>query len=161
MELLDLYDINGNKLNKTIERGNKNLLNGEYIKLSTVWIKAEDKFLIQKCSEQKGGEYAVTGGHVPNGVTPLDQAVIEANEELGISIKKSALKYLGCITLKHAMFEVYLYCNNNLIDNKFTLQQEEVESVHWLNKTEIDMLISNNLFRKSSAEQFNKYIKNL
>lgn len=54
MEFLDLYDQNGNKLNKKILRGDKNLAEYEYIKLVTVWLKCQNKYLIRKTSKQSG-----------------------------------------------------------------------------------------------------------
>ncbi len=64
MELLDLYDDFGNKLNKTIVRG-KVPNDGENIMLSVAYIKnKEGKYLIQKSSKEKGGFYTSTGGHV-------------------------------------------------------------------------------------------------
>ena len=44
MELLDLVDINGNLLGRTIERGNKDFKDGEYIRLVTVFLKSNDKW---------------------------------------------------------------------------------------------------------------------
>ena len=43
MEKLDLYDIDGNLLGKTIFRGEKPN-EGEFIKLAVVYIKSGDKF---------------------------------------------------------------------------------------------------------------------
>ena len=75
MEKLDLYNADGEKLNKTIFRGTKPE-DGEFIKLSVIYIKSGNKYLFQKCSEEKGGEYAVTGGHVSAGNTREEQAAI-------------------------------------------------------------------------------------
>ncbi len=41
MEILDLYDKNGNLLNKTVERGCKNLGDNEFIKVVTVWLECK------------------------------------------------------------------------------------------------------------------------
>ena len=159
MELLGLFDNNGKYLDKSIVRGDKNFKDGENIKLATVWIKKEDKYLIQKCSVQKGGEYAVSGGHVTYGNTSNEQAVIELNEELGLDVEQNDLKFLGMIQRGHAIFDVYLIENNNLNIDISKLQEEEVESIHWLTKNQIEKLIANNKFRKSSEEQYDKFIK--
>ena len=53
MEILDLYDDQGNKLNKTINRGEVPA-DGENIMLSVAFIRNSDgKYLIQKCFQQK------------------------------------------------------------------------------------------------------------
>ena len=161
MELLDLYDTNGNLLNKTIIRGDKNLADGEHIKLVTIWIKCKDRFLIPKCSVQKGGAYAVTGGHVQTGKTSQEQAKIELKEELGLEINLKDLMPLGNIFGEHSIFDVFMIENNILDIYNFTLQQEEVEDVFWLSKSEIEGLIQKSILRKSTEIQYEKFIKNI
>ena len=39
------------------------------------------------------------------------------------------------------------------------LQVDEVESVHWLKKSQIEELMSKGLVRKSSCEHYNKFIR--
>lgn len=160
MEILDIYDKLGNRTNKTTPRGNKNLQDDEYIKIVVIWIKCQGKWLIQKCSEETGGEYAVTGGHVPSGYTAENQAKIEIMEELNLKIDENRLAYLGTITRGHALFDCYLYEDNTIHNYPFVLQEEEVESIHWLNNEEIDQLIEQGLLRQSSQAQYEKYIKN-
>ena len=162
MEILDLYNIKGEKLNKTIERGQKPNDN-EFIKLSTIWIKSDIRFLIQKCSEEKGGEYAVTGGHVTSGNTSIEQAIIESKEELDIDLKAEDLEFLGSIYRGKAIFDIYLYEDEDytLSERNFELQKSEVEDICWLSKNDIEDLIIKGEFRESSAEQYFKYIKNI
>lgn len=161
MEYLDLYDIHGNLLNKVIARGDKNFEDGEYIKLAVIWLKCKDKYLIQKSSVEKGSDYAVTGGHVTTGFTSREQAVVELNEELGITVDKDELIYLGTIVRgSHAMFDVYLYEDDNLENTTFEYQVEEVESAKWYETNEIDELIAKGLFRASSTLHYEKFIKN-
>lgn len=158
MEILDLYNERGELLNKTIVRGDKNFTPGEYIKLTTVWLKCKDKYLIQKTSKEKGGEYAVSGGHIPSGTKSDDQAVVELQEELNVIVAKDKLKLLGNLIAKNAIFDVYFLEDDNLDKAKFTLQKEEVESVAWLSIDEIKKLISEEKMRKSSVLQFQKFI---
>ncbi len=161
MELLDVYDKTGKLTGKIIARGDKNLAEYEYIKLAVVWLKSKDKFLIQKTSKEKDGLFAVTGGHGPTKVTSLTQARTELKEELGIDINEDKYKMLGSLTVSHAIFDVYLYEDEELIKHEFTLQKSEVESVEWLTKREIENLISKDLLRKSTRSQYEKFIKNL
>lgn len=161
MELLDVYNKKGELTGKVVARGDDNLAEDEYIKLAVVWIKCKDKFLIQKTSKEKGGVFAVSGGHVPTGVTSLTQAKTELNEELGISIKEDKCKMLGNLIISHRIFDVYIYEDESLSNFNFVLQECEVESVSWLTKKEIESLISKNLFRKSSQMQYEKFIKDL
>jgi len=160
MEKLDLYDSNGNKLNKTIIRGQKPNV-GEFIKLVVVYLKSKERFLFQKCSIEKGGQYAVTGGHISAGNSSLQQAQIEIREELGLEIDPSRLNFLGNINRASAIFDVYLYEDDSLIDFKFSLQTEEVEDIYWLTKAEIEDLISQGVVRESSCQHYDKLVKNL
>ena len=159
MELLGLFDNNGNYLNKSIVRGDKNFNDGENIKLVTIWIENNGKYLIQKCSKEKGGEYAVTGGHVTFGNSSPEQAVIEIKEELDLDIKMGNLTFCGNIYKPHAIFDVYILNNFYFDIDKCKLQESEVESIQWLTKSEIEQLIENNAFRKSSEMQYHKFIK--
>ena len=160
METLDLYDSNGKKLNKTILRGQKPNA-GEFIKLVVVYLKSRGLFLLQKCSVEKGGQYAVTGGHVSAGNSSLQQAQIEIQEELGVKIDSSKLRFLGNINRTSAIFDVYLYEDDSLFDFKFSLQVEEVENVYWLTKAQIEDLISQGVVRESSCQHYDKLVKNL
>ena len=157
MEKLDIYDIDGNKTQKVVNRGEQ-LGQGEFIKLAVVYLKCGDKYLVQKCSEQKGGEYAITGGHTTSGNTSKQQAQVEVMEELGILMDEQKLTYLGNVIKGHGIFDVFLYNDNNLEKQKFVLQTEEVENVFWLNKSQICELIDKKLMRESSCLHYLKFI---
>ena len=87
MEILDLYDDNGVKLNETIVRGEKTET-GKNIMLSVVYIQDSDgRYLIQKTSKEKGNKYSTTGGHVTHNEDAITTIVRELKEELGINIK--------------------------------------------------------------------------
>ena len=159
MELLNVYDNNGKLLNKTMARHDKNFAENENIKVVTVWIKCKDKYLIQKTSAQKGGRYAVTGGHVQAGKTSKEQVCIEVEEELGITIKQEQLKFLGQTLENHKFTDVFLLVDDRFDLRKFTLQTEEVEAVFWLSTAQIDELIEQEVFRKSSQDQYELFIK--
>lgn len=159
MELLDLIDCDGNSLRRTIARGDKSFGEGEYIKLVVVYLKSHDKYLLQLTSEEKGREYAVTGGHVPTGVTTKEQAIIECEEELGIKLNIRNLEYLGNYPMGHGIFYVYKYEDDNLENIKMILQEEEVETVEWLTKEQIQKLIDDKLVRPSTCKSFKMFIK--
>ena len=158
MEKLDIYTIDGIKTQKVVERGSV-VADGEYIKLAVVYLKCGDKYLVQKCSLQKGGEYAITGGHTTSGNTSKQQAQIEVKEELGIDIDLQKLEYVGNIIRGHAIFDVFVYEDKNLEKQKFVLQTEEVENVFWFEKHQIESLIQQKLMRESSCEHFAKFIR--
>lgn len=164
MEILDVYDIKGNKLNKTTVRGNLDLKEGEeFIKIVTVWFRSGIRYLIQLVSEEKGSIYAVTGGHIPTGSTSREQAKVECKEELGFDLEDDKLTYLGPVYEKRVIIEVYLYEDEDrdLEEVEFTLQKEEVAEVVWLTKDEMEDMILKGILRDSTAHQYMELIKNM
>lgn len=158
MEILDLYDEKGKKLNKTVERG-KHPYEG-YILLSIVFIKnSKGEYLIQKTSKEKDFEYATTGGHVTSGETALSCIIRELEEEIGLRVNEKELKHicLDSFPKKLCLFEVFSMKKDIDID-KLTLQKEEVELIKWMPKDEIFALIENNQFKESHGYLFEKHI---
>lgn len=158
-ELLQLFDENKNMLNESIERSlKKTLTNGKHFMIVLIFIENNGKFLIQKCSKEKGNEYATTGGYV----TFYDDGFItckkEISEELGIQLSDNEIEYIDTIDYKKCFCEIY-YSSKYISIDDLKLQEEEVESVNWFTKEEIETLIENNQFRKSNIEPFNKVIQ--
>ena len=160
MEILDVYNVHGEKIGKTIERGTK-LPEGEYIKVVSIYIKNGIRYLIQKTSEQKGHIIAMTGGAVSKDNDSFTQAIIECKEELGIDLKKECLKQVGTFYREDAMFDVFLYEDEDtdLEEYPFILQESEVESIMWLTKNEIEDLILKEELRESSCQSYLQFIK--
>ena len=162
MEFLGVYDETGKELeNRKILRGDKTLKDNEYIKLVAVWIKCEGKYLIQKTSKEKGGVFAVSGGHVPYKTTSKQQSIVELQEELGLNLDPNKLKLLGNVKIPHCIFDVFLVEDDSLKQYNFNLLKEEVESVVWCDCKEIDNLIQKGIFRESSKLHYDAFIKNL
>ena len=163
MEILDLYDNLGKKLNETIIRG-ETIPSNKNIMLSVIFIKnSEGKYLIQKTSKEKGRLYSSTGGHVIHGETGLDTILRELKEELNISISKEKIKYISTFKYpnKNCIFNTYLLEVNNSDLTNIKIQKEEVEKIIFLSVKEIESLISNGNFLESHAYIFKNYILNL
>lgn len=158
-ELLQVFDEKKNMLNESIGRSlKKTLTNGKHFMIILIFIENKGKFLIQKSSVKKGSEYATTGGHV----TYLDDGFItckkEVSEELGIQLSDDEIEYIDTIDYKNCFCEIY-YSSKYINTNELKLQEEEVESVDWFGKDEIETLIENNQFRKGNIEAFNKVLE--
>lgn len=160
MELLDLYDDEGKPLNITIERGSK--LEKGNVMLSIVFIRnSENKYLIQKTSEEKGSEYSSTGGHVTHNENGLTTIIRELKEELGLDVNKDELKTIGIVKNPDKPCVINLYLLEKDIDiDKLKLQDDEVESVNWMTSEEIIKLIKEDKFLKSHGYLFLNYIHN-
>lgn len=157
MEYLDIYNEKKEKLNKKIKRGDK-LLGNEHILVAVIFIEnSEGKYLIQKTSKEKGEKYATTGGHVLSGETPKTAIIRETKEELGLDVSNENIIYIGDLLFGIPFGEIY-YLKKDLDIAKLKLQQEEVEQVEYLTKTEILKLIETEKMVKSHGLMFKKML---
>lgn len=80
-------------------------------------------------------------------------------------MKDDKLSLLDSLTLPdlRAILDVYIYEDEDvdLEEEKFVLQESEVESISWLSKNEIEDLILKDNFRPSSATQYMQLIRNM
>lgn len=98
MEIFELYNKDGKKLNKTMIRGQKNLP-GEYHKVVHIWFKRSNgDYLIQqrnKASDQYPYQWAPTAGAINIGESIEHAAIRETKEEIGIDISLNELIHIG------------------------------------------------------------------
>jgi mutator protein MutT len=160
MELLDIYDNSGNVTGKTIIRGDKTAILGEneHIAIAVIFIESSDgKFLIQKTSKEKGGEFSSTGGHVNSGETPLEAIKREVKEELGIDIDDENIEEYGFLSFDMPLRYLF-YINKDINIEDIKIQKEEVDYVKYMSIEEIEKLIKNNQMLKSHGIMFNKLL---
>ena len=158
MELLDIYDNNGIKTGKTIQRGDKTvkLNENEHIAVAVIFIENDNKeFLIQKTSKEKGGEFSSTGGHVDSGETPLESIKREVKEELGINVDNDNIEEYGFISYDMPLRYIF-YLKKNIDINDIKVQKEEVDYVKYMTKEEIQRLIETGEMLKSHGIMFNE-----
>ena len=156
MEYLDLYDENGNNTGKTMIRGNK-VPRGMHFNVVICFIKnSKGEYLIQKTSKQKGNLYSLTGGHVQSGQTFIEAMIREIKEEIGVEVKAEELQYL-MEYIKNGEVGCQIYLLEKDIDiSQCKLQEEEVESIHWITVEEIKKLKSKDMFNRTHAKLFEK-----
>ncbi len=149
MEIFDIVDENGIPTGETIQR---TVAHDKGIRHRTAhtWIVRNTdngcEVLLQQRSYNKDsfpGRYDTSSaGHIRAGDEPLDSALRELGEELGIKAEPAALTYIGKFPIQYEreffgkpfrdceVAFVYLY--TELVDiNALTLQADEVESVKW------------------------------
>lgn len=162
MELLQVFDNDKNMLNEYVERDKKNELpKGKNFMIILLFIQNQQgKFLIQKVSKEKGGEYATTGGHTTFGDDNVITAIKECKEELGITLSEEELVLVSSRKYDCCFAETF-YCKKEINVQDIDLQVEEVESVEWLSIEEIKKLIINNQFRKGNISAFEKLLNYL
>lgn len=160
MEILSIYDDYGKVTEKTIVRGSKiRLADNEHIAVAVIFIENTDgKFLIQKTSFEKGGEFSTTGGHVLAGETPLEAIIRETKEEIGLTLDKNEIKDLGYI-LYDVPLRFIFYVKKDINIKDLTIQKEEVEYVTYMSKKEIEEIIERGEITKSHGILFNKVME--
>ena len=160
MEIVDKFNNKRESLNKTAQRYEK--IKGEYRQSEHIWIvNNEGKFLMQKRSKYKksfAGKWSQTGGAVDEGETPLQGALRECKEELGLDIQKKEIELIFSFKREYDFVDVWLV-RRNIDIKKLKLQEEEVEEVKWVSKEEIEKMIKNNETTPNVDFYFNMLIK--
>ena len=160
MELLNVYDNEGNVTERVVPRGDKSVVlsDNEHIGVVVVFIEnSKGEFLMQKTSVEKGSEYSSTGGHVDAGETHLTSILREIKEELGIEVDSNELEYLGFMLYDKPIRFMY-YLKKDIDIKDIVVQEEEVEFVKWLSVEEIKDLINKGEFRKGNIVAFEKIL---
>ena len=154
MELLDVYNDNGEKTGKVVERGcsDSSFEKGEHIAVAIIYIENnKNEFLIQKTSVQKGGLYSSTGGHVDHGEEPIETIRREVKEELGIDVNNDNIVDLGYLLFDFPVRFIF-YLNKDINLDEVVIQEEEVESVSYMTEKELKEIIKKGLMHKAHAK---------
>ena len=172
MEMFDVIDEDGNPTGLIKERGVVHR-EGALHATSHIWIarpneKSGYDILLQKRSAEKDshpGCYDISSaGHIAVGDTPLDSALRELEEELGIKVRPEELVEFG-VQYKNYVGEFYgkrfcdnqrsiLYLYKEPIDtDKIRLQESEIESVIWMDYKEALQAICENTIKHCIYEE--------
>ena len=149
MELWDLYDRERIPLQKTIARGGR-LMPGEYRNVVHIClIDSNDRMLIQRRAADKSSwadlwDFSV-GGHIISGETSSQGAQRELMEELGISIDFSDIRPSFTINFETG-FDDYYILRLDTDPGSLVIQEEEVQSVRYAERTEILSMLDNGSF---------------
>ncbi len=154
-ELFDITDENGNPTGLKVKRSEAHE-KGILHRTAHVWIakKVQNSYevLLQKRSARKESFPSMydtsSAGHVQAGDTPLESAIRELHEELGIAAGPDDFEYVGRFRIQYeSVFHekqfkdnevafVYLY-KKPVNKNELILQTEEVEDVKWFPVEEV------------------------
>ena len=154
-EYLDIVDENGTPTGEIISRDSAHR-DGILHRTAHVWVIRESEgklqILLQRRSMEKEsfpGLYDTSSaGHIPAGAEPVDSALRELQEELGISADADELAYAGCFRIQYEkvfhgkLFRdnevtwVYMYQKPVEIAD-LILQQSEVDEVRWFDLAEV------------------------
>lgn len=146
MELLDIWDQYGQPTHETMER-NQVHREGLWHQTVHIWITSpEGKILIQQRAADRDTNPSCwdisAAGHISAGQTPIEAALREVHEEVGIKLKKEDLSYIGRV--KH-QYEISSVCNNEFQelfhgqineDTPLLPQESEVSQLRWMDLKE-------------------------
>lgn len=157
MEYWEICDKEGKPTGRVVPKG-ASFQAGEYHLAMEAWIvNAKGQILIQRRAdscEVLGGIWGLTTGRMVAGEDTRTGAVREIREELGLSVRASALHHLLRVARPdHLLWDVYAL-KEDVSLAALTLQPEEVSEVRWVDqKTFRRMLSSGELFFYPEIEE--------
>ena len=156
-EVLDLYDNNFNKLNKTIIRRVDEIPENTNIMLSYVLIKNDDKYLLEQATKRNNFKWAIPGGHFLTNETAERGLRRELEEELGL--KNIDFKHVDTIKYPYNNYIFNIYLIEKKINiSDLILQPDEVVQVKWYSKDDIMKLIEEEKIARGYAYILKKYM---
>lgn len=152
MEWFDLYNRQGEKLNKQMPRGGHNN-QGEYHLVVHIWIRnSQGAFLIQqrnKTTDRIPYNWGCTSGAVLTSETSLNGAIRETYEEIGVLLEPVELKrvkrYYIDDEVANYITDVYLV-NKDIDLDDLSLDENEVRAVKLASMKDIQKMIQEGTF---------------
>ena len=145
MEILDVYDINGEKLSRTLPRGTMPGENEFFLVVHTCVINPRGEMLLQQrqiTKDRYPGCWDVSaGGFASSGEDSITAALRELQEELGVECDKSALRFVVREPFKF-IFDDFYICLADIPLESLTLQKEEVMGAKWADEQEVMRLLA-------------------
>ena len=144
-----MYDSELRPTGLTIERG-KRVPPGMMIPIVVVYVyNDQGQYLIQKVAPTKGNYYSTTAGHVQSGERDFALAMLrEMKEEIGLSATKSELQLVKIRRFNYKFVFLYIL-KSNVPAEMLRLQKEEVSSVTWMSREDIELLCKMGLFNRN------------
>ncbi len=160
MELVDV--LNGRKELTGFTCDREDVPVGQFRLSVHIWImNDEGKILIQQRAADKKmfpNMWSNTGGATLAGEKSIDTVLRELDEELDITPNIDDLDLIASYQRANDFVDVWLLKENINIDD-LTLQKEEVKNVKWVSIDDIDSMLKNGEFVKSSYDYLIKYLK--
>lgn len=165
-EIICLYDVNKNYLNKQIYRHDiKNQIKGkEYHLVVNVFCidKKTKKILITKRDIQKeyGNTWECTAGKCIEFENTIDAGIRELYEETGLSCNKTDLKLINTFVFNKYIVDTYI-CSIDFNIEDITLQEGETIDKMMINYNDLLGMIKNNKFCYSIQRRIGFYLKDI
>ncbi|MCK5129454.1 MAG: NUDIX domain-containing protein [Clostridiales bacterium] len=149
MEIMDIYDGNRVKTDRTHVRGDA-LSEGEYVIVVAICIfNSKGEMLVQQRQPFKEGwpnMWDITAaGSATTGETSQQAAARELQEEIGYKRDLTNERPFLTVNGDYVFVDIYLL-EDDVNINDLVLQYEEVKSVQWASKEDIFQMIGDNTF---------------
>lgn len=156
MEILDVYNENGERTDRTIPRGEE-LGEGEYLLVVHIWIiNHRGEYLIQRRAshlKHHPGIWAVTGGAVLQKESSLGAALREVEEELGFKAERGSMGKITRMKRGHMLTDIWSLHQSISLDS-LKIQEEEVSQVKWVDRCTLEEMIAQSIFFDYGEEYF-------
>jgi len=151
----DLYNSNLEKTGKTYFKGDE-IPEGYYPMVVMIAIEnSKGEFLMQKRSEEKGGDWGVTGGHPKAGETPVEGIITEVKEELGINIMEADVHEFNSGCDGTDCYIMY-YMQKDIDLNDIKIQEEELTEVRYFSMKELEEMVKKGELNENQVAFFKK-----
>lgn len=156
MEMIDILNEDGSLTGETTSKKEVHE-KGLWHRASHIWfVNSSNEILLQKRAEHiesHPGEYDISAaGHLSAGDSPIQGALREVEEELGIKLSESALVKIGEIKSESTQYggsyinkehnDVYVVYKDISIEN-FTIQEDEVDHISYIPINEFKEWVKN------------------
>lgn len=156
MELVDIYDRDGNRTGRIHRRGTR-LRKGDYVLVVCVWVTdGEGRLLVTRRAPEKaasGNLWENSGGAAQAGETSLQAIARELFEETGIRAEEQEFRYLTSDRSGEALFDFYFLCKNIPIEN-IVLQKGETTAAKWVTMEELDDMVRRGAVARPIAHHY-------
>ena len=148
-EMLDVYDINGNKTGEIVERYHHQKDGAYYLCIHAYIVTRDKKYIIQRRSMTKKyfpGIWDITCGAADSGEDSLTAAIREVKEELGLNLEGCRYTLAGRNIYFDCLNDVYFFYTDYTIDDCVP-DPEEVMDVKAVDSKELMELINESPFK--------------
>lgn len=148
-EILDVYDINGNKTGEVVERGFHQKEGAYYLCIHAYIVTRDNKYIIQQRSMTKTyfpGIWDITCGAANTGEDSYTAALREVKEELGLDLSGCRYTLAGRNIFFDCLNDVYFFYTDYTVDD-CVLDPDEVMDVRAVDFNELMDLINDSTFK--------------
>ena len=156
-ELLDVYDINGNKTGEVVERYKHQKPGNYYLCIHAYIVTRDGRFIIQRRSMEKKyfpGIWDITCGAADSGEDSYTAAVREVKEELGIDVSNCKYHLVGKNIYFDCLNDIYFFYTDFSVDDCVP-DSAEVMEVKAVDARDLLSLIEDSSFK---SEEYLKII---